>query len=294
MVIGGPTRAGQGHPGLARRTTATRRVGRGPTDGHARPLHWAEVHTGLRLFALCGVCRRSRSTGTPVPGAPSRRPWEIARCVTPTAASALVLRILSPHVGPTPPYAQTRIMPLTCTIRADDGIRTRDPHLGKVRRGADREPSLALTCPFRYDSAQFSTARYMSFFPVLPRAILVGPRLDASSTASKRGGKRYRARYQSGGSRVTAQVPFATKADANAWLASQQTDAGRGTWVDPSSGKELFGEYARKSLDSRADLAPDYPGQVPRTVAACTSCPPSAIAASPRSTPRRCATGTTP
>ena len=58
---------------------------------------------------------------------------------------------------------------LSLTLRADDGIRTRDPHIGKERRGADREPSLALTCPFRYGSTRFSTGRYMSFFSFLPR-----------------------------------------------------------------------------------------------------------------------------
>ena len=53
-------------------------------------------------------------------------------------------------------------------------------------------------------------------------------------------GKRYPARYESEGRCVTAPVTFATKADANAWLANQQADTGRGVWVDPSFGKELF------------------------------------------------------
>ena len=42
---------------------------------------------------------------------------------------------------------------------------------------------------------------------------------------------------------------------ANAWLASQQTGTGRGTWVDTSLGKELFGDYSRKWLDTRSYLA---------------------------------------
>jgi len=50
-------------------------------------------------------------------------------------------------------------------------------------------------------------------------------------------GKRYRARYQSEGRWVTAPVTFATKADANAWLANQQADTGRGVWVDRVSAK---------------------------------------------------------
>ncbi len=52
---------------------------------------------------------------------------------------------------------------------ADDGIRTRDPHLGKVGQGAGREPHPPLTCPFRYNWARFNTAHYKSFFPFLPR-----------------------------------------------------------------------------------------------------------------------------
>jgi integrase len=67
-------------------------------------------------------------------------------------------------------------------------------------------------------------------------------------------GKRYRARYQSEGRWVSAPVTFATKADANAWLAGQQADTGRGVWVDPSFGKELFSHYARQWLETRSDL----------------------------------------
>jgi hypothetical protein len=70
---------------------------------------------------------------------------------------------------------------------ADDGIRTRDPHLGKVGRGAGPERSLALTCTFRYDSARFSTSRYTSFFPLLPRTVTVEPWLGASLAASRNG-----------------------------------------------------------------------------------------------------------
>ncbi len=62
---------------------------------------------------------------------------------------------------------------------------------------------------------------------------------------------RYRARYQSGGCWVTSQVPFATKADANAWLASQQTDTG---WAPGST-------WNRRS------------GQSTKSCCACTSCP---------------------
>ena len=81
-------------------------------------------------------------------------------------------------------------------------------------------------------------------------------------------------------------MTFVTKADADARLAAQQTDTDRGTWVDPSLGKETFGEYARKWLGTRSDLA-----ETTRDCCACTSCLASATAGSPRSTPRRCPTG---
>jgi hypothetical protein len=67
-------------------------------------------------------------------------------------------------------------------------------------------------------------------------------------------GKRYWARYQSGRRWVTAPMTLATKADANAWLANQQADTGRGVWVDPNFGKELSSHYARKWLETRSDL----------------------------------------
>jgi hypothetical protein len=60
---------------------------------------------------------------------------------------------------------------VSLTPGADDGIRTRDPHLGKVGQAAGPEASLALTCPFRYGSTRFSTIRYASFFPYLPTGL---------------------------------------------------------------------------------------------------------------------------
>ena len=107
-------------------------------------------------------------------------------------------------------------------------------------------------------SVRLGTVQHGSLQFVLPSSSQSGYRRAMArrifGSVEKRG-KRYRARYQSGGRWVTAQVTFATKADANAWLAGQQTDTGRGTWVDPSLGKELFGEYARKWLETRSDLA---------------------------------------
>jgi len=109
---------------------------------------------------------------------------------------------------------------------------------------------LVLTRPFRYDWAQFNTACYISFFPFLPSAASGGPYLSASAPARRKKGKRNAARFQSEGRGATAPVTFASKADANALLANQQTNAGGGIWIDPSLGKEPLGDYAPESLDT--------------------------------------------
>ncbi len=78
---------------------------------------------------------------------PSRR--YVRRCFsTGSATACTVRRILSPLAGPAPPYARTRIIPLTCSFGADDGIRTRDPHLGKVTIRLQAVWSNALTGGF--------------------------------------------------------------------------------------------------------------------------------------------------
>ena len=46
------------------------------------------------------------------------------------------------------------------------------------------------------------------------------------------------------------------KADADAWLAAQATDVGRGVWVDPRRGRTTLGEYAQRWLAQRTDLRP--------------------------------------
>jgi hypothetical protein len=56
-------------------------------------------------------------------------------------------------------------------------------------------------------------------------------------------------------------VTFVTKADANAWLANQQSDTGRGVWVDPSFGKELSSHYAPKWLETWSDLEDTTPAK---------------------------------
>lgn len=48
---------------------------------------------------------------------------------------------------------------------------------------------------------------------------------------------------------------FPSKAAANEWLANEQTDVGRGTWIDPASGAITFKEYSSSWLDQRHDLA---------------------------------------
>jgi integrase len=66
---------------------------------------------------------------------------------------------------------------------------------------------------------------------------------------------RYQARYQDSYGYRHVRT-FTTKADANAWLSSEQTDRRRGLWVDPSAGDITFGEYAPTWLDQRFDLRP--------------------------------------
>jgi len=66
---------------------------------------------------------------------------------------------------------------------------------------------------------------------------------------------RYQARYWNLGKQVPADTTFATKAEARGWLATMETDIIGGRHVDPSSGRELFGNYAARWLEAR-DLRP--------------------------------------
>ncbi len=66
---------------------------------------------------------------------------------------------------------------------------------------------------------------------------------------------RYQARYWHLGKQVPADTTFATKADARAWLATMETDLLGGRHVDPSSGRERFGDFAARWLEAR-DLRP--------------------------------------
>jgi integrase len=53
-----------------------------------------------------------------------------------------------------------------------------------------------------------------------------------------------------------APITFATKADADLWLASLATDVSRGEWVDPRAGKVTLEQYAEAWLASKVGLAP--------------------------------------
>jgi integrase len=66
---------------------------------------------------------------------------------------------------------------------------------------------------------------------------------------------RYQARYYHLGKQVPADDTFATKAEARAWLATMETEILGGRHVDPSSGRETFGNYARRWLGAR-DVRP--------------------------------------
>ncbi len=66
---------------------------------------------------------------------------------------------------------------------------------------------------------------------------------------------RYQARYYRLGNQVPADTTFATKAEARAWLATMETEILGGRHVDPSSGRETFGNYSRRWLEAR-DVRP--------------------------------------
>ncbi len=66
---------------------------------------------------------------------------------------------------------------------------------------------------------------------------------------------RWRARFNApDGKRVTKTFP--TKADADAWIATQSTAVLEGRYIDPSGARVRFCEYAEQWLVSRHDLRP--------------------------------------
>jgi integrase len=66
-----------------------------------------------------------------------------------------------------------------------------------------------------------------------------------AGTVRKLTSGRWQARYlKPDGERVNAPSTFVTKTDAMRWLASVETDIGRGDWHDPRSGDVPFGDWA--------------------------------------------------
>jgi hypothetical protein len=60
---------------------------------------------------------------------------------------------------------------------------------------------------------------------------------------------RYQARFRGENGRLRpAPVTFATKADADLWLASAATDTARGEWVDPRAGNVTLAQYAARLI----------------------------------------------
>jgi integrase len=67
---------------------------------------------------------------------------------------------------------------------------------------------------------------------------------------------RWRAFYRKDAVRFNAPRTFATKDEANTWLAGERADRSRGTWRDPYAGQVTLREYATTWMDSRPDLSP--------------------------------------
>lgn len=67
-------------------------------------------------------------------------------------------------------------------------------------------------------------------------------------------GDRYRASYSYNGMRPSKILP--TKSAGHAWLAAEQTDLNRGTWIDPARGRMTLSSWSRRWLDGRTDLKP--------------------------------------
>ncbi len=59
------------------------------------------------------------------------------------------------------------------------------------------------------------------------------------------------------GKRQAAPHTFATRADADRWLAAVELDLSRGTWVDERAASVPFLDYAEQWLNDNRRLAPD-------------------------------------
>ena len=67
---------------------------------------------------------------------------------------------------------------------------------------------------------------------------------------------RYQASYWHLAERHPADQTFETKADAQSWLSEVETEIRRGRWINPSSGRLLFGAYVDDWLTQRYDIRP--------------------------------------
>lgn len=61
---------------------------------------------------------------------------------------------------------------------------------------------------------------------------------------------RWQASYMHNGERHYAPETFRTKTDGAAWLAQQEADISRGSWVGSEGAKIVFGDYAKEYLES--------------------------------------------
>ena len=60
------------------------------------------------------------------------------------------------------------------------------------------------------------------------------------------------------GRRQTAPTTFATKSDADRWLAKVDIDLWRGTWLDEAAARIPFGIYARQWLEDNRNIGPRW------------------------------------
>lgn len=60
------------------------------------------------------------------------------------------------------------------------------------------------------------------------------------------------------GDRRSAPQTFATKTDADRWLATVESDLVRGTWVDDAAGRVTFGDFTKQWLRTNPRLGPRW------------------------------------
>jgi hypothetical protein len=82
----------------------------------------------------------------------------------------------------------------------------------------------------------------------------VSPKRQPWGSVRKLPSGRFQARYRVDGALHTAPTTFATKRDADAFLAEVRTTLERGTWVNPAAGKITLEEYSTRWLAERVQL----------------------------------------